>query len=142
MPTYEYRCQTCGIQFDVQQSIADDSLSLCPEAASPYSPSNCVDPGKGKVSKVFFALSITFKGSGFYKTDSRSSARQASSGGNSDASGVTNSAKEQSQTTKERAGESSKERAGGNSNQKKPAESSKGPAKSSKGQEKAAASPN
>lgn len=138
MPTYEYRCQTCGIQFDVQQSIADDSLSLCPEAASPYSPSNCIDPGKGKVSKVFFAPSITFKGSGFYKTDSRSSARQTRSDGNSGASGVTNSAKGEPQTTKEGTGGSSKE-GGGDSSARKPAENSKG--QESKGQEKAAASP-
>ncbi len=74
MPTYEYRCLKCGIQFDVRQSISENSLTSCPDAESPYSPPSCEAPGAGKVSKVFFAPSITFKGSGFYKNDSRSSA--------------------------------------------------------------------
>ncbi len=82
MPTYEYRCQTCGVRFDVRQSITEESLMLCPEPDSSYSPSGCQAPGLGKVSKVFFAPSITFKGSGFYKTDSRAAAGKAAASTN------------------------------------------------------------
>ena len=80
MPTYEYRCLDCGVQFDVRQSISENSLTRCPDAESPYSPPSCEAPGTGKVSKVFFAPSITFKGAGFYKNDSRSAAVSAGRG--------------------------------------------------------------
>ena len=59
MPTYEYRCKTCEHQFDVVQSFTDDALTECPECG-------------GVLKKVFGNVGITFKGSGFYKTDSRS----------------------------------------------------------------------
>ncbi|CAN5670250.1 hypothetical protein BH10ACT1_BH10ACT1_22140 [soil metagenome] len=59
MPTYEYRCKTCEHQFDIVQSFTDDSLTVCPECGGP-------------LKKVFGNVGITFKGSGFYKTDSRS----------------------------------------------------------------------
>ena len=59
MPTYEYRCDTCDTTFDVVQSFHDDPLTECPTCGSP-------------VRKVFGSVGIVFKGSGFYKTDSRS----------------------------------------------------------------------
>ena len=59
MPTYEYRCETCDRTFDVVQSFHDDPLTECPTCGSP-------------VRKVFGNVGIVFKGSGFYKTDSRS----------------------------------------------------------------------
>lgn len=59
MPTYEYRCKTCEHQFDVVQAFTDDALTECPECG-------------GVLKKVFGNVGITFKGSGFYKTDSRS----------------------------------------------------------------------
>jgi len=59
MPTYEYRCKSCDHQFDIVQSFSDDSLTVCPECGGP-------------LKKVFGNVGITFKGSGFYKTDSRS----------------------------------------------------------------------
>ena len=59
MPTYEYRCDTCAQNFDVVQSFTDDPLTECPTCGSP-------------VRKVFGSVGIVFKGSGFYKTDSRS----------------------------------------------------------------------
>lgn len=65
MPTYEYRCRDCGEQLEVVQSFADDPLTECPRCA-------------GSLRKVFNAVGISFKGSGFYKTDSR-----AASGGRS-----------------------------------------------------------
>ncbi len=58
MPTYEYRCGTCEKTFEVVQSFHDEPLSSCPTCGSP-------------VRKVFSTPGIVFKGSGFYKTDTR-----------------------------------------------------------------------
>lgn len=60
MPTYEYRCKSCGHQFDIVQAFTDDALTDCPAC------------GAAALKKVFGNVGITFKGSGFYKTDSRS----------------------------------------------------------------------
>ena len=60
MPTYEYACKSCGKHLEVVQSFTDDPLTECPSC-------------KGDLRKVFGSVGITFKGSGFYKTDSRSS---------------------------------------------------------------------
>ena len=59
MPTYAYACKDCGHAFDIQQSFSDDSLSVCPEC-------------RGKLRKKFTSVGVVFKGSGFYRTDSRS----------------------------------------------------------------------
>ncbi|QBE49515.1 FmdB family zinc ribbon protein [Leucobacter triazinivorans] len=67
MPTYAYRCADCGHAFDVYQSFSDEALQVCPECS-------------GKLRKVFGSLGVTFNGSGFYRTDSRSSASSGSSG--------------------------------------------------------------
>jgi putative FmdB family regulatory protein len=74
MPTYEYRCRTCEHRFDIQQSISDDTLTVCPECA-------------GDLRKVFHPVGIAFKGQGFYKNDARSDSGGAS--GSSSASGST-----------------------------------------------------
>jgi putative FmdB family regulatory protein len=58
MPTYEYACTECGEQLEVVQSFTDDALTVCPAC-------------KGKLRKVFSPVGVVFKGSGFYKTDSR-----------------------------------------------------------------------
>ena len=60
MPTYEYACTKCGHQFEAFQSFSDDALTECPEC-------------KGEVQKVYSNVGVVFKGSGFYKTDSRTS---------------------------------------------------------------------
>ena len=60
MPTYEYACKACGEHLEVVQSFRDDALTTCPSCG-------------GELRKVFGAIGIAFKGSGFYKTDSRSS---------------------------------------------------------------------
>ena len=59
MPTYEYACRNCGSHLEVVQSFSDDPLTECPHCG-------------GQLRKVFGSIGITFKGSGFYKTDSRS----------------------------------------------------------------------
>ncbi|QYG93893.1 FmdB family transcriptional regulator [Iamia sp. SCSIO 61187] len=67
MPTYEYRCKDCGHTFDAYQSFTDDALTECPECS-------------GALKKVFGSVGISFKGSGFYKTDSRSGSTAATAG--------------------------------------------------------------
>ena len=66
MPTYEYACKKCGEHLEVVQSFRDDPLTTCP---------NC----RGELRKVFGAIGVTFKGSGFYKTDSRPRPKEGSS---------------------------------------------------------------
>ena len=58
MPTYQYHCKNCGAELEVFQHFSDPSLTVCPEC-------------EGELRKVFNAVGIVFKGSGFYKTDSR-----------------------------------------------------------------------
>ncbi|WP_344222475.1 FmdB family zinc ribbon protein [Kribbella sancticallisti] len=60
MPTYQYQCTECGNSLEVRQSFTDDALTVCPEC-------------EGTLRKVFNAVGVVFKGSGFYRTDSRSS---------------------------------------------------------------------
>lgn len=71
MPTYEYACRSCGKHLEVVQSFTDDALTSCPSCAGP-------------LRKVFGSIGITFKGKGFYKTDSRSSVSSSRNGGDSD----------------------------------------------------------
>jgi len=66
VPTYQYRCDRCGEQFDLWQSFSDDTLKACPSSGGPAA---CEAPGEGKVRKVFSSVGITFKGDGFYKND-------------------------------------------------------------------------
>ena len=66
MPTYEYACRACDEHLEVVQSFRDDPLKECP---------NC----KGELRKVFAPIGIAFKGSGFYKTDSRPAPKEKSS---------------------------------------------------------------
>ncbi|MDR1450079.1 MAG: zinc ribbon domain-containing protein [Propionibacteriaceae bacterium] len=62
MPTYQYHCQDCGADLEVFQRMADSSLTVCPRC-------------EGHLRKVFSAVGVVFKGSGFYATDSRSKGR-------------------------------------------------------------------
>lgn len=68
VPTYSYACTACDNRFDIVQSFTDDTLTVCPECS-------------GKLRKLFNSVGIVFKGSGFYRTDSRSgsSASEAAS---------------------------------------------------------------
>jgi putative FmdB family regulatory protein len=58
LPTYQYSCTECGHFFEQFQSFSEDSLTVCPEC-------------EGRLRKVFNAVGVVFKGSGFYRTDSR-----------------------------------------------------------------------
>lgn len=72
MPTYSYACTACEHHFDTVQKFTDQSLTDCPECA-------------GALRKLFSSVGIVFKGSGFYRTDSRASTSdQPSSNGKSE----------------------------------------------------------
>lgn len=58
MPTYSYACTACGHAFDIRQSFTDDALTVCPEC-------------EGRLRKVLGNVGVVFKGSGFYRNDSR-----------------------------------------------------------------------
>jgi putative FmdB family regulatory protein len=62
VPTYQYACTECGHAFEQFQSFTDDALTVCPEC-------------QGRLRKVFNAVGVVFKGSGFYRTDSRSDSK-------------------------------------------------------------------
>jgi putative FmdB family regulatory protein len=96
MPTYEYLCKTCGVQFDAVQSFKDDSFKKCDEA-----PINCPQSGGGELRKVFGKVGITFKGSGFYKNDSRgtTSSTTPSTSGDSSSTSSTSSTSSSSGST-------------------------------------------
>ncbi|MFD0582657.1 FmdB family zinc ribbon protein [Dactylosporangium darangshiense] len=66
MPTYQYACTECSHQLEAVQSFTDDALTVCPEC-------------QGRLRKQFSAVGVVFKGSGFYRTDSRSAAKSSSS---------------------------------------------------------------
>lgn len=81
MPTYSYACTECDNRFDIVQSFSEDSLTECNECS-------------GKLRKLFNSVGIVFKGSGFYRTDSRSgstASESASSSSSSDSSSSTSS---------------------------------------------------
>lgn len=62
MPTYQYRCTTCDRELEVVQKFTDEPLTQCPQCS-------------GALRKVFSAVGVVFKGSGFYATDSRSKSK-------------------------------------------------------------------
>lgn len=74
MPTYEYRCDKCGDNFEVIQSFTDKPLRRHAQCG-------------GKVEKVFHPRGVVFKGSGFYVTDSRAKAKASSENGGSNTAG-------------------------------------------------------
>ncbi|MBV8929286.1 MAG: FmdB family transcriptional regulator [Mycobacteriaceae bacterium] len=67
MPTYSYACTECGNRFDAVQAFTDDPLTTCPKCS-------------GRLRKLFNSVGVVFKGSGFYRTDSRASSNGAASG--------------------------------------------------------------
>ena len=90
MPTYEYRCKDCGEHLEVVQAFTDDPLTKCP---------NCA----GTLRTVFGNIGITFKGSGFYKNDSRpkgKSSKSADSKSDSKADSKSSESSGESSTTK------------------------------------------
>jgi putative FmdB family regulatory protein len=65
MPTYEYKCKTCGKEFELKQSITEDAIEKCPEEIC-----ECEQKGSGEVvRKISKNVGVVFHGNGFYQTD-------------------------------------------------------------------------
>ncbi|MFE7528284.1 FmdB family zinc ribbon protein [Kitasatospora sp. NPDC057542] len=78
MPTYQYQCTECGNGLEAVQKFTDEALTTCPEC-------------QGRLRKVFSAVGVVFKGSGFYRTDSRSSSSSSVGSGSSSTSSTSSS---------------------------------------------------
>ena len=79
MPTYAYACTQCGHRFDAVQSFSDAALTECPVCG-------------GTLRKQYGSVGVTFNGSGFYRTDSRSESKTSGSASGSSSSGASSSA--------------------------------------------------
>jgi putative FmdB family regulatory protein len=91
VPTYQYACTECGHAFEQFQSFSDDALTECPEC-------------RGRLRKLFNAVGVVFKGSGFYRTDSRatngaSAGSEGSAGSSGGESSSGSGSKETASTT-------------------------------------------
>jgi putative FmdB family regulatory protein len=80
VPTYSYACTECGDRFDAVQAFSDNALTTC---------SKC----SGRLRKLFGSVGVVFKGSGFYRTDSRESAKSSSNGSRSESTSSSSSEK-------------------------------------------------
>ncbi|MEV6243245.1 FmdB family zinc ribbon protein [Lentzea sp. NPDC051838] len=87
MPTYQYACTACEHRFEAVQSFSDASLTECPECS-------------GKLRKLFGAVGVVFKGSGFYRTDSRSGSSKSTSSSTSTTTSTSTSDKKSSSDSK------------------------------------------
>ena len=105
MPTYQYACTACGHRFEAVQSFTDSALSECPECA-------------GKLRKLFGSVGVVFKGSGFYRTDSRNgstASSPAASGSSESKSSESKSSESKSSDSKPAASTSSSSSGSGSS---------------------------
>ncbi|TCB99706.1 FmdB family transcriptional regulator [Micromonospora zingiberis] len=86
MPTYQYACTACGHQLEAVQSFSDEPLTECPAC-------------EGRLRKMFNSVGIVFKGSGFYRTDSRSSGSESTSSSTTSKSSGSDSSSSSSTST-------------------------------------------
>ena len=89
MPVYTYRCESCGVQFERQQSFSDAPLKTCPECR------------KKSLKKVMTPVGIVFKGSGFYATDHKSPSGQVKRESKKDAPATETKETKESKETKD-----------------------------------------
>jgi putative FmdB family regulatory protein len=92
VPTYSYACTECGNRFDEVQAFSDAALTTCPKCS-------------GRLRKLFGNVGVVFKGSGFYRTDSREAAKtsaKSSSNGSSSSSESTSSSSSSSEKSSEK----------------------------------------
>lgn len=78
VPTYQYECTECGDALEVHQSFSDEPLTTCPSCS-------------GRLRKVYNAVGVVFKGSGFYRTDSRKPEAKGSSSSTSESTSTSTS---------------------------------------------------
>lgn len=99
MPTYSYACTECDNRFDAVQAFTDDALTTCPQCS-------------GRLRKLFNSVGVVFKGSGFYRTDSRESGKKSSA---SDSSSSSSSASGDSSSSSSTASSSGSSNSGSSS---------------------------
>jgi len=87
VPTYQYACTACGHQLEAVQSFAEDPLTECPTCA-------------GRLRKLYSSVGIVFKGSGFYRTDSRAKSGEAKESSKSESSKSETKSESKTESTK------------------------------------------
>lgn len=85
MPTYSYQCTACADRFDVVQAFTDDALTTCEKCS-------------GRLRKLFNTVGVVFKGSGFYRTDSREASKKSKESSNGSANGESASSSDKSES--------------------------------------------
>jgi putative FmdB family regulatory protein len=102
VPTYSYACTDCGNRFDVVQAFTDDTLTTCEKCS-------------GRLRKLFNSVGVVFKGSGFYRTDSRESQKSSTNGSaakpSSSSNGDTSSSTDKSSSSEKSSTSSAKSEA-------------------------------
>jgi putative FmdB family regulatory protein len=95
VPTYSYACTDCDNRFDAVQPFHEDALTVCPECS-------------GRLRKLFSSVGVVFKGSGFYRTDSRESSKTstASTSTKSESSGSSGSSDKSSSSSSDKSSSS------------------------------------
>jgi putative FmdB family regulatory protein len=130
MPTYEYACKACGEHLEVVQSFKDNALTECPACGGP-------------LRKVFGNIGVAFKGSGFYKTDSRSEtskgSHKASEPKPAEGAGASKSEGSKSEGSKSEGSKSEGSKSEGSKSEPKARPASSAPSSSSGGSSKVAA---
>ena len=118
MPTYEYTCSACDTKHDIVQKMTDPTLTECPSC------------GKPTLRKVFGGVGVVFKGSGFYRTDSRSGSDKSGSSGSAGSESKKSESKKKDSTST--SGGSDKSSSGSSSGSSGSSSSSAGASSSSK----------
>ena len=86
MPTYQYVCTECDHAFEQVQGFSEDSLTVCPRC-------------EGRLRKIFNAVGVVFKGSGFYRTDNRADAKVGATAGDATTNGSSHASSEGSSSS-------------------------------------------
>ena len=94
MPTYSYACTECGNRFDEVQAFSDDALTTCPKCS-------------GRLRKLFGNVGVVFKGSGFYRNDSRDGSKSSSSSSSSSSSNGSSGSSESSSSSSDKSSDKS-----------------------------------
>ncbi|MBB2773353.1 MULTISPECIES: FmdB family zinc ribbon protein [Mycolicibacterium] len=108
MPTYSYACTECANRFDAVQAFSDDALTECPQCS-------------GRLRKLFGKVGVVFKGSGFYRTDSRESTKTSSNGSAKSSSESTSSSEKSSSSSSDSSSSASSSASSSSSSSSAPA---------------------
>ncbi|GAC1409788.1 MAG: hypothetical protein NVSMB60_31400 [Mycobacterium sp.] len=103
MPTYSYACTDCGDRFDAAQSFTDSALTTCAKC-------------KGRLRKLFGNVGVVFKGSGFYRNDSREATKSSTNGSSSSSDGSGGSSESSGSSSSEKSATSPDSSSSGSTN--------------------------